>query len=107
MKETTIKMLRDKVNDTYTEDAYQEYTFKRKQLASEITENSKDGIHINIERKTLSLLCKTDFPKGSIIYVGNYVIFIDDLNTMVAHIDRIFSSLREDQVPQYIHEFVF
>lgn len=104
-----VKKLRDRVNnpDISCSAVLDEFRKARKKLTNLIMETSKDGRHVVVDRKVLTLLWKMDFPEKAVIYVGNYVIYVDGLKTEAASRDNVFVSLHPRQMPQYLREFVF
>ena len=59
-----------------------------------------------MNRKDLKGKTRRDFNDGDVIKVGKYYIFINRLKTYV-NTDEQIVPLKESEMPQYIHSFVF
>ena len=66
---------------------------------------------IYLNRKQLGLQRTRDFKNGDVLRVGKYMIWIKGeypyLKTFAEHDDRPMRPLKESQMPQYIHDFIF
>jgi hypothetical protein len=62
---------------------------------------------VALTRGELAQKTRQDFDEDTAIRVGKYLIFVKGLSTWAESDDRPMVSLKSNEMPRYIREFVF